>query len=377
LSNKNIIKPIYLKYSKNIFKPGETKFLYNQLNLDKPINIFIVTTPSQMFSAIEAQAYFKTKNNLLIVPLFVIRDGKRVNQIFELTKYFPYDALITYQNSNVDVNLSFIPFLKKLKTFNVNSLFIGYNTILYRRMVANIDSKEYWFIDDGTLTFTIHEEQFNKKHGLNKKRNKSDYLIFFKDKLKDKLIYSFYGLKEDTPIKHLNFFTMFNLKPYGNEQIIQHNFNQLKHLFLEESIKDNHIYILGQPWCEISEMKPSEYKSFLKKIILHYPDKSIRYIPHFLESEKNGIEVYLSSFANVEYYIIEQPVELFFLYNHVIPNKVIGFVTTALFTLKKLFPKAKVLAYNFDTSMLSKFHQNNIKVIRKYYANENIQFLED
>ncbi len=55
-------KPINLKYNEEVFKPGETKILYNQLRSGEK-NMYIVSTPLQLLCAIEAQHYFNTQNN--------------------------------------------------------------------------------------------------------------------------------------------------------------------------------------------------------------------------------------------------------------------------------------------------------------------------
>jgi len=92
-------KPTNLQYCKETFLPGETNILYNKLE-EGENNLYIVSTPMQLLCAIEAQNHFKTKNNVLVILFFLIRDGKNINQMFDLLEYFPYDKLITYQNSN-------------------------------------------------------------------------------------------------------------------------------------------------------------------------------------------------------------------------------------------------------------------------------------
>jgi hypothetical protein len=241
-------------------------------------------------------------------------------------------------------------------------------------MKGNIKAQENWYIDDGTLTFTTHTKLHDPHHNLNTD-DKFNKIVLLKNKIKLKIIYNAHGLLEDASFEDINFFTMFALKSYSNETIVQHHFPRIKELFLQDSYSDDTVYILGQPWCRISEMSPSTYKQYLEEIIGYFPNDNIRYIPHKLELNQHKIRDFIDQFEHVEFFVPDEPIEFYFLFHNKQPKAVVGFVSTALFTLKKLFPDSTILSYAFDTKKLSKFHQNNIAIIQQHYASEGIHFI--
>ena len=103
-------KIIGLKYDKWIFKPGDIKILHDKLENGQK-NLYIVSTPLQLLSAIEAQGYYQTENNILVILFFTFNKEQNVQQIFDLLKYFPYSKLITYQHSETSIYRSFIKYL--------------------------------------------------------------------------------------------------------------------------------------------------------------------------------------------------------------------------------------------------------------------------
>jgi len=367
------IKPLNLKYDKNRFKPGEVHILYDNIKSGEE-NLYLVSTPGQMLSAIEAQNYFKTKNNVLVILFFVVRDGKNINQMFKLSELFPFDKLITYQNKSAKFYISFIPFLKLLKKMEVDYLFFGFNTILYRRMVANITYKNLYYLDDGVHSITTHEDTYNKKNTNTRK----EYIPFPRtiNLQKMKIIYGCHGLKVDTYLNDLNFFTVYSLKQYQNEQIIKHTFSYISSLLIKNNQVNNIVYILGQPLVRIG-VEQEIYNKYLKNIFEYYSDYRILFTPHRLEIVHEEIKTYISKQENIELFVPDEPIEFYFLNNSIYPLEVASFITSALFNIRKLFPKTKTRAFEIDLTKLDIHHQQGISLIYKHFRNEDIEIISN
>ena len=367
-------RPIHTRYDRARFKAGDIHILYDELEQNKKQNLYIVSTPGQMLSAIEAQNYFKTENNVLVILFFVVRDGKNINQMFKLAELFPYSKLITYQNKSAQFYISFIPFLLLLKKINVNYLFFGFNTILYRRMVANITYEKLYYLDDGVHTITTHEDTYNKLVC----NTKPEYKPFPKtiNLQKMKFIYGKNGLKVDTYLNDLNFFTVYNLKPYQNETIIKHNFSHISNLLIKETKNNNCIYVLGQPLVEIVGVPQDEYTKYLTTIFTYYSGYDIYFIPHRLEIIHEDVQEYIAKHDNINILIPDDPIEFYLLNNSIYPLEVVSFITSALFNIRKLFPKTKTKAFEIDLKNLEAHHQQGIKLIYKHFISESVEIVD-
>lgn len=363
-------KPRNLKYNKEIYKPGETKILYDKLEEGEK-NIYIVSTPIQLLNAIEAQNYFQTKNNVLVILFFLIRDGKNINQMFDLLEFFPYDKLITYQNANGIKLFRLIKYIKEISSIKYENVFFGYSTPIYRRMIANLKYKNLYFFDDGVLTITTHnqihatEDLYSELSSLPMEKQT------YKKRLRD-MYYAINNIKVDCNLEKMNFFTIFDLPIYKDEKIINHNFSYIRELFINDVKPDNTVYILGQPLKRAIKMNTFDYIRYLDTVIECYSDRKIVYIPHRAEPMSEWFHYILySKHISIKY--LDMPVELFFLKNHIVPGEVISFMTTALFTLQKIFPTLTPKYIEIDTSPYTQYHQENIKLIYDNYKKNGIE----
>ena len=364
-------KPTNLQYCKETFLPGETNILYNKLEEGEK-NLYIVSTPMQLLSAIEAQYYFQTKNNVLIILFFLIRDGKNINQMFNLLEHFPYCKLLTYQNSNNLKIFSLIKYIKEISSVDYNNVFFGYSTPIYRRMIANINYKKLFFLDDGVGTITTHNQIHNKKDLHSKLSSLITEKQNYKKRLRD-IYYALNNIKIDCDLAEMNFFTMFDLPVFQNEQIINNNFSHTRELFLKDVEPDNTIYILGQPLKRAIKMHTFEYIRYLDKVFECYSDRKIVYIPHRVEPMSEWFQYILYKHKNLTILYLDMPVELFFLKNSIMPTKVISFMTTALFTIQKIFPQSSTQYIEIDTSLYTQYHQENIQLIYDNYKKNGIE----
>ena len=361
-------KPTNIKYSEETYLPGQTKILYDKLE-DGEKNLYIVSTPLQLLCAIEAQHHFKTQNNVLVILFFLIGNGKNIDQMFKLSEYFPYNKLITYQ-ANSGVNLSaFQKYIKKLKRYKYDYFFIGYGTPIYRRMAANINYNKIYMLDDGIHSITVHSQLHNNT-------NNSLSLTQEPKNIRKKLrnaIYFTKGIKVDSKLEDLNFFTMFDLEKYND--VITHDFSYVRSLFLKSEEESNKVYILGQPLKKAIKMETSDYLGYLKEVLDKHKNRELVYIPHRTEQigEELGYLLYLNKVLILH---INSPIEIFFMNHGINPINIYAFMSSALFTINKMFPSSKPKYIKIDTSPYSEFHQKNIQLIYDNYKKDGIEKFE-
>lgn len=358
-------KPINLEYCNNTYSPGETKVLYDQIDNNKDKNIYIVSTPLQLLGAIEAQHHFNTQNNILVILFFLIGDGKNIDQMFKISEYFPYDKLITYRESNGIKIKAFSEFIQKLKQYNYNYTFFGYGTPIYRRMIANINYKKLYMFDDGVHSITIYNQLIANQ---NTNLSLPQEVKSVKKKLRN-IIYFTKNITVDCDLKDLNFFTMFDIE-YNNS--ITHDFSYVRSIFIKKDQTDNKIFILGQPLNKAIDMEPSVYIEYIRNVLNQHKNKEIVYIPH--RTEKIGEKLgYLLYTYKVLILHINSPVEIFFMNNGINPIEIYSFMSSALFTIKKMFPLSKPQYIEIDTSPYSEFHRENIQLIYNNYKKDGIE----
>jgi len=351
-------------------------------------NIFFVSTPFQLLSAIEAKQAFKTKNNILVLLYFGGNEQDTL-QMQELTRLFDYSELVVFDVINKKKYLDeTIAFLKQLKTDSYNYLFVGFFSANLRRFVANVNYQKLYLIDDGVYTISVHREIYaSQNNELYKK-----YITRYSEKKRDNPykqlkfeIYHLYrkialwknGLKNDMNPKELNFFTMFNLPQYKNEIIAKHSFSFLKKRYSNQKlIVDDSVYFLGQPLYKVDNMTLEEYVNVVKSIFNYYKAQhlKVKYITH--RSEDEDVIKEIESIANIEVLTLPMPIELYLLSNNIKVNKLASFVSTGLFSVKTMYPSVDVDAFYFTASKLNMKNTNdylynimekhNIHVIKDY-----------
>ncbi|CAA6825439.1 MAG: Unknown protein [uncultured Sulfurovum sp.] len=340
--------------------------VFDKHNLNKAeSNIFIVSTLLQLLGAIEAQKYFKTKNNILVF-LFYGNKNFDESQLLQKKHLFDYDKLIIFSSENTkNLLLLNIALIKELKKYLYNQVFVGFFSANFRRFIANIQYNKLFLIDDGVYTIYIHDELYNPKSRLSNK-----YILPFSEKKRKTFIKKirfwifhnfrknyllFHGYKNDMKKYDLGFFTMFQLEKYGDEIIINHNFNFLKKMhdfdYLTNRL-DQKLYFIGQPLERVLDISLDTYLNYLKIILCKYKDYKIVYIPHRAESlEKIKritilVDKILVPDTNIELYLLENKKNL---------SHVVSFVSTALYSIRKLLPTSIIEAYILPI-------QDNVKV---------------
>ena len=182
-----------------------------------------------------------------------------------------------------------------------------------------------------------------------------------------------FRLNLDFP-KRFSIFTIFDLNSNNHNVIIEKNqLNDFKKN-IKNFKKENIILLIGQPFVELKILDEFFYFSIINKINRKFPN--LIYIPSRKENDRNlykmkkqyGINI-LRTNINIEHYILNKKI---------IPKSIIGFTSTALVSLNKLFNQEKVIT-DIKSVRISErsINKNRSKFGRNYSFEEYYRLLED
>ena len=291
----------------------------------------IISSPFQLFSFSELIKQKNINNYFLIVLIY---NEFELIQIKNLASSLGVKIHKTIIGQKVFQYFLIRKLIRKLK--NIDIVIIG-NFFSDPHLVFVNETKNTKIIvlDDG----------LNSKFILNS-LNKKNYPIF---KLLFIILFKF---NLDFP-KNFSIFTMFDLKSNNRNIIIEKN--QL--LNTNQKIQNfNHkdfTLIIGQPFVELSILNKNFYVSLIDKLNKRFPN--VVYIPSrkendiILNSMKQNINInILRTDINIEHYLLQ---------NKILPKTILGFTSTALVSIDKIFNKSQV---NIDIKSV-RLNENSIK----------------
>ena len=255
--------------------------------------------------------------------------------------------------------ISQVSLVKKLKKYECQYLFSAEYGTINLLIIANTKHKEHYLVDDGITTIHLYNV-------LNPDINKD---LSIERKLKI-LRYMFFGL--NVRIKKLtNMFTIYDLKPYLNQKIIENKYENLQKKYLNNLEKDQQLYLLGQHLVQRKMLDETTYIKYIKKVIEHY-NTTIIYIPHRIETISDEFNKLFN-----DKFILQPstaPVEILFLSKNKYPQQIVSFYTSALFNLNKIFPETKIDSVYINPSDLLR-EDNVINESYKFLENTNINMV--
>ncbi|MDD2699108.1 MAG: polysialyltransferase family glycosyltransferase [Arcobacteraceae bacterium] len=283
-------------------------------------NLFIIRSPIQVINALEAINYFQLTNNVVILIYNSLDTNTK--QIKELLNNYNWLEIIELEDGKKSKFFDYVKLIKRLKVDSYNYLFFGNFGSIQRAIIANVMKNNVFYLDDGTATVRFYNNFF-KNNRINSYDSRMLRFLFFGLKIKIK----------DT----INFFTYFDLKPFNNV-IIKNTLSYFKKTYFFESKKDDLIYFLGQPLERFLDL--DIYKKVLLKLSKKYKQKFI-YIPHRAETNVMRKEIKKLQNDLFEIKFIDVPIEVYFIQERIVPDKVFSFFSTALTTLSFLLEQTE------------------------------------
>lgn len=334
------------------------------------MNLFIVESPFQLLSAIEANKYFENEENVLIIKYSSYRTHKQNNEQMSLLKsYITWNRIyeIKPSFSTKQSNLKLLYFIKKIKKryTSINRIFIGeYRSWVEREYLNILNPKQCFILDDGNMTIELQKsfiptaEYYYFGSSLMKK---------FIDKLQHKIFtFLLFGLNKIR--KDINIFTCFNLESYSDKQIIiKHSFEYLKEKSEEKEILENTVYFFGANLSELDLISEQEEMKILKKISYYFNDKNIKliYLPHRRELPKK-LE-FIKNNLGIELRYSKYPAEIEFILMNEKPQYLASIVSTALHTVSKIVSFDEIIAFKLPLDKINKMYLEDIVTTYEEY----------
>lgn len=153
--------------------------------------------------------------------------------------------------------------------------------------------------------------------------------------------------------------------------------NTLTHINKESSnIQErNGVYIVGTNipmYCKVMGIAVPQYEGILwqklSEIRETFPNEEIIYIPH--GRDENRVVMRFCEMLRIKYNKLNEAVEYHFICMNIYPSQVYGFGSTALFTLKKIYPKTKVT--NWLLVNTEAYWYGDYKSVALYYDSHGI-----
>lgn len=325
-------------------------------------SVFLVKTPLQLLNAIEARYHFKLAADECV--LIIMGDRKSQPQLLKLASATDEWGDVVVLN---DVDLLFSNpfdssangFLKKIQNisilkksfFNVRRLnrisrklgsvkyiFVGYARYIYMKHFVNImPHEEVYFLDDGNATIDLARER-NQNRVLNPELGLKKTLKLYGKKLLQ-------GVK-DKDLENYNFFTMYEISPAENDQVIKNSF---KHLRSDSAslVKTDDVYFLGGPISECGIISQQSYFAHLKRVKAYFADKNVIYIAHRRESPEKLTEI--ENRFGLKVVLFDYPIEYQLAYVGPRPKVLASFISSALDSCRIIFDdQLKIVSFKMD-----------------------------
>ena len=315
-------------------------------------SLIIVNSPFQAMCAIEAIKYYHHENvDFVLFDKPVIRE-MTAPLICNL-------GAVLYINHNDDGVFRLKKKIDKVIKKKYKRIFIGDYFSLDQYLVA-ISAAQYHssfiYLDDGNSTLDLIAPVPRVRHNSSNER----ICYFVLDKIaRVKKICS-------------HFFTIYDLGKDFPYDYVQNNFSS----FIGQSIgtQPKGVYIIGTNSGAI-EMLGCTYSDYLMELSNYLQDKfkgaPVFYCPHRKDPYDYTNIVYKLGWHMFDTKI---SVEVDFLNGKIYPEFVIGFGSTALLTLKKIYPKSKVVTIKFICK--DDFINNSYAEIESYYEKSGISTLK-
>lgn len=318
--------------------------------------LFFVNTPFQALCAIEAIKRFSIVNYNLYVSYFA--NENRLEQIDVVLSLFGinYSPILLTKTS-------FISFLVKcLFRRKYEMAFVGdfYTILVSCFSIVCLKSKgKLVYMDDGNSTIDILKGVLSPLKTGGKFQKLRGFV---------KLI----GKKKDIEVEKY-FFSIYPDIPNKNYKVIENDFSHIRSLYDKMNTQSISIFVgtVTEGFCEENHLTKEQYHNVLDNILdrAHKEARGLVYIPHGRDRDETTVE--LCKKYNIEYRKLDVCVELYILQNGITPDFIYGFSSSALYSLKLMFPEAQV----YNARIVSSNPSREYEDIAAYYQKHDIRNL--
>lgn len=310
------------------------------------IAAFILNSPFQALCAIEAIKVYEVEESVF----YILNDPNSREMIIKILDGSGEIRLVDHANSGTADAVKYLSgFKERFKRVFVGDYF-SYVQYLIAVKFSRV-SAQVIYLDDGNSTLEIAPPICRKRY-----ENRNQQIAFF-------LVEVFAKLKF---IKK-SFFTLFNISESLNIPVIENKFATFNGA---SAVVKKGVYIIGTN-TSIINLKNASFDFYFKEIVKYsherFPDDPILYCPH--RRDKNDYTELLGNLG-VDYFNTDISVEVDFCSKGIYPNLVIGFGSTALLTLKKIFPATISASIVFES--VEEAINMSFREIESYYSTNGV-----
>lgn len=333
------------------------------------VDLYVIESPFQLLCAVEAKAAMG-KGSLSTLVVKYSRNKNNNNQIENMLKLFSFDKIYRVHSY---VFLTFSDFILGLLIFfwmkigkEFRNIFIGEpRSLIMTCFVQNLRNHKSFFMDDGNITPYIQNRIWGG-HTLKDLVIESAKISKFRN-----LYLTCLGINRSF-VSLPNWFTCFDITPMSTQLVVKNSFSFCKETLLVNATRlENVVYYIGGNLSESGILSLDEEINHINKLLAFYKeqDKQVVYCAHRRESQQKLS--LLSSFAGISSIRHAQyPLEIDFgLKSENIVN-VASFMSTALFTLVRIYDTKSAVLFRLPIHVIKKEFQEEMLDVYKAYENE-------
>jgi len=319
------------------------------------MNLFLVTSPFQYICALEAKAYFKTKNNILFLVNQPQEPG--LSQQNKLIDKNEWDHIVTTERSNRSINVPRA--IRKIKKLAADKplqhfFYAEYTGWRTKLILKNLRIEKEIYFDDGTLTLVDYEQYVKPK------------IPFHRPRLIQDRIVSLFGCR---PIGYLEqsdrleVFTIFELTDPVHK-VHKNQLTELKKKYNFPCLYNENapVGFIGQGAVgDKYQRSVQEYVSDLTGFI-HSQNRPVIYFPHRTESET--VRKAVSQIPRLEYHFSEYPLEIELVDKQIKLSALIGLRSTVHFTASLLYKDIKLYCISTTNESMASRRKERIKILQ-------------
>lgn len=304
--------------------------------------LILIESPLQLLNAYEAIKHFNIIDFTLYIRFSCVETNdsqiKKLINILDIKKENIRSVYIKPNNKGMSDLLSIILVLFKLSLFNriYNQLYIGNYESKFIKIVTMLYKRERFFLlDDGNKSIRIQSE-----------------------------------FKSST---YVDMFTMFDLKPIGNQIVIKNNYKYTKELISNNTSDSKTVLFIGSGMSEIEIVSQEYYLQLMSLISDYYKSSSLNmlYIPHRAECVDKLDKIRLID--NIDVFPIDYPIELFGVCEGIMPVRISSFCSTAILTLRAIYGcQAECFLFDYE----SHADKQELDGIYEYYAARQVEIID-
>lgn len=272
----------------------------------KSNSLIIVESPFQLLCAYEIICALNLKYDLVIRLSGHIQNDKQLKKMVKLLKFKREKYIYLSPNKNIFSLYKMVFFSTKYSIKNYEYYILGdYLSGFLKLFSKFINKKKVLLLDDGVATLKI-QESFIKNN------------------------------------KFLNLFTIFNIVPIENQNIIKHKFENLRKKYLNTNIRTNNSIYIGENLVELEILDLEKYIEIVKTVA-EKEEETLYYFPHRLSS---GLVIErVKNIKNIEIVYPKVSLEYYLLLKGINPKNIYSILSTALISLQIIYPNSTITAF--------------------------------